>query len=293
MDIHTRIDWMSITFPHEEALMMLLPFEHRITPIKSPIPVYPICFETFPHRAKILVSNQDKLGKHIILSGKTLQSMYDDDISAKSIYTHITANKGKFSRIDIALDIFDVPEFTVQKFLGMLEYADTALKGHKYIGSENGVETVYLGNMKSRSRRFRCYDKAVEQEITDFSWVRLEYEKRRKADLLAKRVFIDEISIASLIKGVIDFPNWSLYQSVMNCEKSTTFRGKEIYEKKDWHDTLEWLISTACASLANCTYEEFLDQIDTDSDTWSISDSVVLNRFSDALAAKLREKFDR
>ncbi|MCK5642301.1 MAG: replication initiation factor domain-containing protein [Gammaproteobacteria bacterium] len=292
MDIHTRIDWMSITFPHEEALMRLLPFEHRIKPIKSPIPIYPICFETFPHRAKILVSNQDRLGKHIILSGKTLQSMYDDDISAKSIYTHITANKGKFSRIDIALDIFDVPDFTVQKFLGMLDHADTALKGHKYIGSENGVETVYLGNMKSRSRRFRCYDKAVEQGITDFAWVRLEYEKRRKANLLAKRVFIDEISIASLIKGIIDFPNWKLYQDVMNCEKSTTFRGKEIYEKKSWEDTLEWLITTACTSLANCTYEEFLEQLNTSGNIWSIEDSVVLNRFSEALAAKLREKFD-
>ncbi len=292
MDIHTRIDWMSITFPHEEALMMLLPFEHRIKPIKSPIPIYPICFETFPHRAKILVSNQDRLGKHIILSGKTLQSMYDDDISAKLIYEHISANKGKFSRIDIALDIFDVPEFTVQKFLGMLEYADTALKGHKYIGSQGGIETVYLGNMKSRSRRFRCYNKAVEQSITDFSWVRLEYEKRRKADLLAKRIFIDEISIASLIKGVIDFPTWKLYQSVMNCEKSTIFRGKEIYEKKDWHDTLDWLISTACASLANCTYEEFLSQVDTSDKIWTINDSIVLNRFSEALAAKLREKFD-
>lgn len=272
--------------------MRLLPFEHRIKPIKSPIPIYPICFETFPHRAKILVSNQDRLGKHIILSGKTLQSMYDDDISAKSIYTHITANKGKFSRIDIALDIFDVPDFTVQKFLGMLDHADTALKGHKYIGSENGVETVYLGNMKSRSRRFRCYDKAVEQGITDFAWVRLEYEKRRKANLLAKRVFIDEISIASLIKGIIDFPNWKLYQDVMNCEKSTTFRGKEIYEKKSWEDTLEWLITTACTSLANCTYEEFLEQLNTSGNIWSIEDSVVLNRFSEALAAKLREKFD-
>lgn len=292
MDVHTRIDWMSITFPHNEALMTLLPFAHRLKPVKSPIPVYPICFETFPHRAKILVSNQDRLGKHIILSGKTLQSLYDEEISAKSIYEHITAHKGKFSRIDIALDIFDVPEFTVHKFLKMLRHADTVLKGHKYIGSGQGVETVYLGNMKSKSRRFRCYDKAIEQGITNLSWVRLEYEKRRQANLLAKRIFIDEVSIASLIKGVVDFPKWKLYQDVMNCKKAKTFRGKEIYEEKDWQVTLEWLVHSAAASLANCTYEEFLSQLDTSENIWSIEDSVVLNSFSDALAAKLREKFD-
>lgn len=293
MDISTRVDWMSITYPKDEPIIALLPFEYAIKPTKSPIPVYPIAFETFPHRAKILVSNEHRLGKHVILSGKTLQSIYDDDISASSIYEHITASKGKFSRIDIALDIFDVPEFSVQTFLEKLGQSDTALKGHKYIGSETGVETVYLGNMKSRSRRFRCYDKGVEQGISDFSWVRLEYEKRRKANLLAKRIFIDDTSIASLIKGVIDFPQWKLYQSVINCEKATTFRGKESYQKDEWATTLEWLVDTASTSLANCTYEEYLSQITTTDNQWAIENSVVLDTFFQSLNAKLREKFDR
>jgi len=288
MAVTTCFDWMSITFADEYSILDIIPYKTELRACKSPIPVYGVAFEALPHGAKILISNHDRLGKHLILSGKVLQSIRASGLSMKQLYEHFKRLNGKFSRVDIALDIVDIDNMSVDDFLKKMNDAKTALCGYKYIANGENAETIYVGNIKSKSRKLRIYNKGLEQNLP-ILWTRVEYEKRRGANNMASRMFDKEQGIKEVVKSVIDFPTWGLWQEVIGKDIADTTRGEALVSHKNWHDTLNWLCNSAAPALANCLLEEAKENVF--SDDFVLEDSVTIDTFISVLNAEIAKKF--
>ncbi len=280
------IDWYSITYPSETKTSDILPKDCHLElkRIKSPIPVYDIALEVIPYGIKVL-RGAARLGLHVIYSGKTLLALREDGIADLDIWQIMQVHRGKLSRIDFALDIFDDAELNVNNIKAAYDNGEcqTKLHGSKFIGSGEEFETFYIGNMKSRSRKLRIYNKGIEQMV-DYLWVRIEYEKRRAATNTARSYFVHNDSIASIIKSAVDFPMWERWQLAFNARPSVTRRSENPLP--DWVLKLNWLLDSAVPALANTVLLEAQN-----TEGFVLEESVVLNTFAASLSAGLRERF--
>lgn len=102
-----------------------------------------------------------------------------DQIGA--LMAFVVNHNGRFTRIDVAIDVLDVPSANVA---GLAEEAEqghmtTHATTHSVIRStRDGIEgiTLYIGNRQS-DKFVRIYDKAAEQGISA-QWVRIELEAK-------------------------------------------------------------------------------------------------------------------
>lgn len=82
------------------------------------------------------------------------------------------------ARLDVACDLIDCEEITVAKIQDSVKRNRyTCRSGHYRVIDGSDEEAVYFGSPKS-DRRLRIYNKAKEQGITDYQWVRFEFQLR-------------------------------------------------------------------------------------------------------------------
>lgn len=252
MIVTEKIDWLSVTYPPNVRLIdTILPHsENRMSRVKSPIPVYEIAYQIEPFGVKVL-QGDERLGTHVIYSGKVLDAYRDFEIDMLDIWEKLTAHHGTVSRIDLAVDVYDEPRFSPYEVQRENNFGSpkTQLKGDKFIGSRHQTETYYLGSMTSKNRKFRVYNKAVEQGILDKYWIRIEYEKRRNAHKTAQTVFDNGQSIRSVVKSVVDFPEWELWQAIFNCDVAVIERNEKPVP--EYVDKLHWIVDTVAPAIAN------------------------------------------
>ena len=281
-----NIDWFSVTYPSETKTKEILPQNARLEFVrsKSPIPVYSLCYEILPYGI-IVLRGLERLGLHVIYSGQTLLALREDGVSDADIFETVIAHDGKLSRIDFALDIFDDEELNVNNIKAAFDNGEcvTKLRRSKFIGEGHEHETLYIGNAKSRSRRFRIYNKAIEFD-GNFLWVRIEYEKRKRAMVTARSHFHDGNSVASIIKGVVDFPHWQRWQDAFNAKPATI--GRQEKTKAAGLEKVNWICDTCAPAIASAVLLE-----SKSTENFVVEDSVVLNTFASILSAKLRERF--
>lgn len=141
---------------------------------------------------------------------------------------------------------------------------------------------MYIGNIKSKSRKVRIYNKGLEDGNIIPNWVRIEYEKRRGARSTYMAVIKGE-TIASIIKSVIDFPEWRLWQEIIGA--STAIIPREYLSlENDLNDSIEWIRKSVAPAIAKVAFEQFQNGECTD-----IHDAQIFTTLSDAIATKLRE----
>lgn len=289
MLVQEKIDWMSVTFDAKTQIpnLILDHDESRLVPIKSPIPVYDRAYEIAPYGAKLLLGS-DRLGKHLIMSGKVLDSFREHEIDMVDIWKMIVGQRGKVSRIDLAIDVFDEPRISPNEVRHQHNFGNvtTKLKGDTFIGKGLQTETYYIGKMNSQTRKFRVYNKAVEQGIIDRYWTRIEYEKRRNAHKTAQTVFNSGQSIRSIIKTVVDFPEWELWQEIFSCETATIPRDEKDMPR--YVDKMSWIVDTVAPAIANAVK---LEQDERGKD-FTLDKSQVLDALSYALTRELNKKLN-
>lgn len=93
----------------------------------------------------------------------------DMDTFARSILKHTRDRRP--SRLDIALDYFDAD------LSDFIMTTKTARKTTAYYAESGRLETLYLGG-RDCSEKYRIYDKAKEQGISDLLWWRIEKQLR-------------------------------------------------------------------------------------------------------------------
>jgi len=285
MIVSEKIDWLSITYPSNTKLTAMLPpyIKYRTERIKSPIPVYPIAYQVEPLGARILMGDE-RLGTHMILSGQSLDACREHEIDLIEIWNIVQDLQGKVSRIDLAVDVMDNKKFTpkavYEKHLN--GYCDTQLVGSKFIGSEDNMETFYIGNIASQSRKLRVYDKAVEQGIPDKVWTRIEYEKRRRANNTAIAHFDRKTSVRDIINSTVSFPSWKVWSDIMGAKLGKIPRTES--KEKDWKEKLAWMLDNYPRAIVNTLVLEYRDKLDG----FTFNESDVLNTFNAVLLAEIK-----
>lgn len=253
--ISSQIDWLSITFPPTTNNNAIIPkslSDDKPIRVKSPIPVYKDALQYGgDNGVKILYNAPERLGKHVLMTGKTLRLLRNRDENAiNEIWDSILDNKGKVGRVDIAVDLINTvvnPQSVLERLEAGLGVTD--LENTFQLGENGGVETLYVGNWKSTSRKLRVYDKGIEQKVSDYAWTRIEYEKRRKAHNTCKAIFEKKYSLVGIVRGVLDFPTWGEWREIMNKEPEKIIRGGN-QDNSDYLTRLEWILRSAIPAIA-------------------------------------------
>lgn len=205
-----------------------------------------------------------------VMSGKALHNYRVVGWSIRDWIKDAIKARAKFSRVDIAITEDDEGELFLPKDIVEL-YRQQKLEskhvkyGIKWLASmdeqyRDGIETVYIGDMKNRGSRgiFRAYDKGLEMDIGKFKKSRIEIEdKHDAAHVTAKRI-ANGNELGSVFRTRMNSDS-ELFERLMDAEAMDTSRGSEII-KSDDHEAHEnrkkWLLKQVAPAMAKVLDKE-------------------------------------
>lgn len=207
----------------------------------------------------------------IIMSGKALHNYRVIGWSITDLLKEIIDQKGRVSRIDLAVteyleddEIFQVSDIAKLYSEGKLESSHCKY-GAKTIASlgENytdGIETLYIGDLKNRGKKgiFRSYDKGFEMDIGRFLISRIEIEDKRDKALVTARRLADGNSIGSVFRTRMN-SNTDLWNRLMDAEEIDISRGAELAKQDDEQDhenRKSWLLKQVAPAMAKVLDKE-------------------------------------
>lgn len=160
----------------------------------------------------------------------------------------------KFSRVDFAVTIDGI--FALEDLRKAICDGSFTCKRYEkdepkiIVDRDNNTETVYLGDMKKRSRRglLRAYDKGKELGI-DRMLSRLELEVRAKRAQTAMWRYTHGATVGQLMRDVIEFTAIDWWDDVMGAPADTLTRLPKAEPEspiaRRWH----WLMVQVAPSL--------------------------------------------
>lgn len=204
---------------------------------------------------------REEMGTHIVYSGTALSYLRDTFGQAYVPFDHHMENGHSLSRIDIAVDIMNSGLKVAALFndyeAGRVK-TRVRSKAVAILKSNGEMETMYVGNKKSRKKLLRIYNKAIEAGKDDLDWIRVELECRQQnANRAARHIFDSDDrhgAAIALIRGFCDFTDNDIWVSAMNSEPV------ELSTKVDKSDnTIDWLMKSCAPALAKSVlkYPEF------------------------------------
>lgn len=137
-------------------------------------------------------SARAEMGVHIVVSGSALRELLERcDLSQRQILRELSDTRGRFTRIDLAKDVVDVPIDLDEIYEAISAGEKTGtVRTFAQMHSPNGGNTIYAGSRTS-DRFVRIYDKAAQMGLENKQWKRFEIEckgmvARAMADVLLK-----------------------------------------------------------------------------------------------------------
>ena len=193
---------------------------------------------TLAHKIRIMKNNKNPvMGVHVLLSGFACREFEDLGYDWYSLFSSVLALGGKFSRIDVAIDMFK-KYFSIRQLDKKLRAGEVTTKfrtvnytqsykvGH---GDDNDLgETLTLGKRGSNIH-IQFYDKLKEREQAGYKidekinwWLRCELRFRKDlADQVAKE-FVDQYELSnfifSVLKNYIDFKEVGTATRIERCK---------------------------------------------------------------------------
>lgn len=247
MTINTIIDWISVTVKNTEWCPDGL--EKFGEPKDKGMMGYSVREDM--NDGRIILSNPSRpdMGKHIIYSGETLRHIeYFHNVTAQEIVTFHDENGHRFTRIDIAVDVFG--SFTAKEAIERYENKEcvSPMRSANKIQSITGKgDTLYIGR-RGGAKMVRIYDKAAEQK-SEGVWTRCEGEFRALAAATVARQIREssqgEKTILAIMRGIVNFKGWEAWSEVfIHGEVTLPSSRKEI------GNTEKWLIEKVAPSIA-------------------------------------------
>lgn len=214
-----HLDWLSVTFSAAFQQEILEAYVGKLKLVGAGSHGYS---ERWTARggAILLAGGSAKQGKSVTFPGTALQDIRAVTSSDLAILGLCRAHRGKASRVDLAIDVFEsglkIADFWAEIQKGNIITHATAFKAIDDVGP--GVNTLYVGSRHS-DKFMRIYNKALEQDIDNLAWVRLELQCRR----LVARSYVEGMSkmqeIRPFINRAIDefasFPTLDEYRAVV------------------------------------------------------------------------------
>jgi hypothetical protein len=180
-------------------------------------------------------------GKHIIVSGSTLDRMAENVIS---VLEWIALAEFHVSRIDLCVD---ATHTNLNPHNASYHLVKRQVKTHaraipewqdKWVGGF----TQYIGK-KTSETYVRIYDKASEMGV-DFNWTRIEIVFQGDRGTPALKAYLQNKSVGALVKSFVDFPRWRKFQYVMGADKV------HIFVPPKQTNTRIWLMESITLSIA-------------------------------------------
>lgn len=200
MKTEKLIDYIQFSTPE-----MVTMIDGNVEMTRSPNKFYKYC-KRYEGGLLRMTGNPNSTKELIIMSGSTCE--YYRSVLPNMIREEI-ASGAKVSRIDLCVNCSDV---------GTLDLFSDALTkrrifsrrldvemSKKISGIDNGVETLYVGDMKKRGRKgiFRAYNKGLEAGL-DIDLARFELECKGKIANNNARRWLEGQDIGAMIRASID-----------------------------------------------------------------------------------------
>ena len=241
------IDYLSFTIPHSTSENVItnilkLDYEHFTKFIGSSFNTYDgrlafadMKIHTSTHHSNILVD----------FSAKACRQ-YEEYMSVADGWTWyefikaILENRGKPSRIDLALDIFDESSPSVKQLQDYVKRGQLSTRSQRFRENNGGRtldgkldgHTLYIG---ASPQMLRIYDKVSEMKAKGKSvdvdkWVRWELHLSGKKAMTVIKYIADGVPLNNIIRGILN-AHYSF---------KTQQKGKIDYNNKSKWSTMRW-----------------------------------------------------
>jgi len=244
------IDWLSLTFPSLEFVNYPDWYESRAVTGRGLLG-YKISRRFKDGRIELYSPDRPDMGVHVIMSSQAIQNNAGIGVTELK---HFRDNKAVIRRIDFARDVFNSPlSFGVLlAHLTKGKAITSARKFPSYTATGKNGRTQYVGK-KSSDCYCRIYDKGYEQEVPG-QWHRIEVVFQDDKAEPAVQAFLTGTSVPSLLKSVIDFPDYRKWGNVLGQDAS-----RDLCVGRKNGNTREWLLNSVAHAMAR---ELFLDSDD-------------------------------
>lgn len=201
----------------------------------------------------MLLSSTTRLdmGIHVIAGATALAHQQGDyGISAYDHVVNMVTHGGKFSRLDLCVDVYD-STLRIDDLVSRYNAGAVTTKARtgsiiKNLGEAG--QTFYIGRRGSR-KLLRIYDKGAQLNL-DINWLRIEIELRKDAArevaswLVGAGIEWPKL-VLPIIKGFVHFPSSPIWCKIIG-EKEIAIATPEPTESA----TRKWLINVCAPSIA-------------------------------------------
>lgn len=257
MNTSGQLDWLAVTFPAGISPNDTMPLPKLgLTWVKTGKPMNG--YETRltnDYGAILLMDGDERQGVHLVLTGETLAQTRTAGITDRAICHHVTANDGKLTRLDVAIDIFagklTVGDFARAYTAGRLK---SPAKGATHLERlTEPDETFYLGSRASE-RFFRAYNKGAQMGADDTNWLRLELElKKARANGVAQAIVAEDNTRRVINRAIGDFVQMTdseeLNEVLNDQSDPLPAEGRKL------HNTMRWLLEQVAPAVARYQLE--------------------------------------
>lgn len=258
MELSTNIDWISVTYPptaHRKENTRVLPDDHHNGyQIVRGFNGYDTALKYKSGAIELWHTQHSSMGIHVVYSAEAIAKSCENFNCEQWEILDYLMQGAKLSRLDIALDVKNVPIDIRQMHADALSgKIKTRVKTLDYVerakvGQEKGARTLYFGSMTKRKKLLRVYDKGMQLNLKNHL-TRFELETHGTiAQNAAKQLMSDVEGIAKTIQGMIrGYADMS--QSVPK-EIFTSDAIKIALPKYEKSNTAQWLIEVVSKTLA-------------------------------------------
>lgn len=181
----------------------------------------------------LILWNPDRLdmGVHCSLPGECLALM---DCTPLQLLAMVTAEGGHFTRLDVAVDSYDVPISVVDEAMKRRDCVSRSVKKRFQGDYHEPGFCIYIGSRES-DRFVRIYDKAAKAGVGGI-WTRCECEFKHDGASMAAGHILAGADLRDLISSSVDFRDCSADSNRSRCPRL------------EWWDT--WVCSAVRLSFA-------------------------------------------
>ena len=222
MKLHSTLDWLRFTVPHDLQIEDVLPFDWAI-PVRLPSPLTP--YPSYNTALKMRIGRVDwhdgrpEQRKMFTLTGDDFMLLARENFNVDMLLMAMSkVEKLNVTRLDFAVDVYE-PGIRANEVYQAFERGGLKTQSKTVRRVQSGdaprnfdpATTVYIG-ARSSVAMLRVYDKGKQQRL-DIDWVRIEIEaKQEKAGKLAGAMLMHGIHDAGCeaIKGaaLVDVDWW-------------------------------------------------------------------------------------
>jgi len=263
MKTYAHLDWVAVTFPHQEGYGSLMPAAVYCAPFREARGGRHGYSRMLANEngAQILMNGTVAQGIHFILPGQALLAVRAEGVIDKELAAYIAAHHGRASRVDLAVNILD-GKMTIKDLREAWSRGEAkteARKATQVTGLSDQGDTLYIGSGLS-NRYFRAYNKAAQVNDSE-AWIRLELEcKRVLAAATLQAIAISADTRAYINAAIVDFVD---FPTLPEFQQATRDRNAEIpHMVRKMTKTYRWLIETIAPCLARYEVEHPKEDIE-------------------------------